>query len=605
MGSIYDTLMRVMSRDEGLLDSIFSAFYVSSLEELLDLLKGFLTENMSILIEDDTFFNRYHSFLYVLSGLIDDTEELYKLRYFVSDNIKELKELNKKYHKKVNNVVCKKDKAYYATCEYINKLQSNLDTISVHISLNEEPDDIHILWYVINELQNPDYLFYIFEKNPDLVNAKDEEKTSLFKLVCDYYLNNISDLDKETIKYYKRIITLFLENPNLRVNDAELVNILMDAERTLPHTSIEGRQDVNFLINEINGHYATINADEKKTALDYIKQGCPVDSFANFTSRDDERKDLQGLFTLSIDRSGSNKIGNGMLFDDTFSYIPTNDGGAILYVHVPDVDYYVKKNSETDMFMRSLGESIYLKNYRTHLLHPALGTLCSLRQGEARPAITFRIKLDCNGAIRDIDFFESIVNVNYNLTTKDAGTFMKNNNDKKLFILNDMFEMAKQMRRRRKETIGKRSKANIIIDEFNIAPDMGTAAFFQDQGIVFPYKNFAGKKSPFAREDVAKVGDYLDTHDLSEEQRDLLTSIFDANHRVYYDTVNHGNNSFGGVPMGNVGNPLREYISLETLRLIKDIIIKKEGNIDYWESRIERDCIEFTETSARIKTLYK
>jgi len=379
----------------------------------------------------------------------------------------------------------------------------------------------------------------------------------------------------------------------------------MDAERTLPHTSIEGRQDVNFLINEINGHYATINADEKKTALDYIKQGCPVDSFANFTSRDDERKDLQGLFTLSIDRSGSNKIGNGMLFDDTFSYIPTNDGGAILYVHVPDVDYYVKKNSETDMFMRSLGESIYLKNYRTHLLHPALGTLCSLRQGEARPAITFRIKLDCNGAIRDIDFFESIVNVNYNLTTKDAGTFMKNNNDKKLFILNDMFEMAKQMRRRRKETIGKRSKANIIIDEFNIAPDMGTAAFFQDQGIVFPYKNFAGKKSPFAREDVAKVGDYLDTHDLSEEQRDLLTSIFDANHRVYYDTVNHGNNSFGGVPMGNVGNPLREYISLETLRLIKDIIIKKEGNIDYWESRIERDCIEFTETSARIKTLYK
>ena len=182
---------------------------------------------------------------------------------------------------------------------------------------------------------------------------------------------------------------------------------------------------------------------------------------------------------------------------------------------------------------------------------------------------------------------------------------MKNNNDKKLFILNDMFEMAKQMRRRRKETIGKRSKANIIIDEFNIAPDMATAAYFQDQGIVFPYKNFAGKKSPFAREDVAKVGDYLDTHDLSEEQRDLLTSIFDANHRVYYDTVNHGNNSFGGVPMGNVGNPLREYISLETLRLIKDIIIRKEGNIDYWESRIERDCIEFTETSARIKSLYK
>ena len=605
MGSTYNTLMYVMSHDEVSLDQVFSSFYVASLEELIATINAFFSENLIDLIENDTFFNRYHSFLYVLDSKLSNPDDVLKLKVFVNSTIKKLKDNNKKYNKKIDGVTVKKDRRYYLTCEWIKQLQSNLDSINVHLYLSSEPDDICMLWYVINELKNPDYLFYIFEQCPELINVKDKEKKSIFSAVCDYYLNFINDLDKEDIKYYKRVITLFLEHPKLRVSDTELVNILMEAEKVLPRVSVEGRQNVNYLITEINRHYSTINADAKKTALDYVKQDCPVDIITNLANRSKgERRDLQEMFTISIDRSSSNKIGN-MLFDDAISFKLLGNGEAILYVHVPDVDFYVKKDSETDMFMRSLGESVYAKNYKTPLLNPTMANLCSLRQGEVRPAITFRIRLDQSGEIKDIDFVESVVRVNYNLTTRDALTFMGNNSDNRLFVLNDMYEFAKAMRKRRKETIGKRSKSNIIVDEFNIAPDMGTAAYFLERGIVFPYKNFAGKKSPFAREDVAKVADYIDHNDLDAEQKEFLTSVFDANHRVYYDTVNHGNHSFNGVAMGNVGNPLREYISLETLRLIKDLIINKEGNVDYWESRIERDCIEFTETTARIKTLYK
>ena len=604
MGNTYDTLKRIMSNDKISLAEIYSSFYVTDLEEFLSVLKGFLADNLSELIENDTFFSEYHSFLYVVSSLLEDTNDLYRLRTHVNETIKELRELNKKYNKKIDNI--KKDGTYYRTCEYITKLNRNLDSINVHIQINEEPDEIHMLSFIIHELKNPDYLFYFFENRPDLVNVKSDDGTSIFNNVCTYYLNNINDLDKEDIKYYKRVIMLFLENPNLKINDSELVGILMYAERTLPHVSIEGRQNINFLIGEINSHYTTINADAKTTSLDYLKKECPVDIITNLSNRSKgERVNLKDMFTLSVDRSSSNKIGNNMLFDDAFSFTKLPNGDALLYVHVPDVDFYVKKDSETDKFMRSLGESVYVRNYKTHLLNPTLGNLCSLKQGEVRPAITFKVLLGPLGEIKDIDFMESVVRVNYNLSTRDAITFMENNSDNRLFVLNDMFNYAKEMRKRRKETIGKRNKANIIIDEFNIGIDMGTAGYFMDKGIIFPYKNFEGKRSPFSREDVSKVGDYLDHHELSNEQRELLTNIFDANHRVYYDIVNHGNNSFGGAPVGNVGNPLREYISLETLRLIKDLIINKEGNIDYWESRVDRDCIEYTETTARIKTLYK
>ena len=35
------------------------------------------------------------------------------------------------------------------------------------------------------------------------------------------------------------------------------------------------------------------------------------------------------------------------------------------------------------------------------------------------------------------------------------------------------------------------------------------------------------------------------------------------------------------------------------------IIIEGRKKQQYWEERVERDCIEYTETSARIKGLYK
>ena len=97
----------------------------------------------------------------------------------------------------------------------------------------------------------------------------------------------------------------------------------------------------------------------------------------------------------------------------------------------------------------------------------------------------------------------------------------------------------------------------------------------------------------------------LKSNDLSEEDINYLYSIFDINNRVYYDNIALPNISYGGSIATNVGNPLREYISLEACRAIKDMVINKEKNKAYWEERIIRDVVEYTETSAKIRQLYK
>ena len=59
------------------------------------------------------------------------------------------------------------------------------------------------------------------------------------------------------------------------------------------------------------------------------------------------------------------------------------------------------------------------------------------------------------------------------------------------------------------------------------------------------------------------------------------------------------------MPYSNCGNPLREYISLDTCRLVKDLMIDDNHNTDYWEEKLSNDCVELSEASSKVKELYK
>jgi hypothetical protein len=142
------------------------------------------------------------------------------------------------------------------------------------------------------------------------------------------------------------------------------------------------------------------------------------------------------------------------------------------------------------------------------------------------------------------------------------------------------------------------------MDEFNILPDLETAKYCEKNGIIFPYKNYGGKLPSGSRKHIKAVQQFEAENNLDEESSKLLNSIFDIYNRVFYDTINYGNKTYKGAPCGSVGNPMREYIALETDRLIKDVIIH-DSNLDYWQERIENDCIEYTEISAKIKELYE
>lgn len=581
------------------IQEMLSLFLTEDMSEFINIIKEFIEDSYEELLEVDNFFDDYHIFLYdITEKCNNNTEYLYLIKYLINSSIKILKNFNKDYNKNI----CKKDKYFFITRKILGDLEANLEYLDDYLEDSFELTDFKVIWFIINDLKNPDYLFRILELNPEKANIKDSKNITLFRRLVDNYLANLNNLSDDDIKYYKRVFVLLLESDELYLDNNELITILMDLENNLTHVLKDRKNHISFLINEINQHYSIINGDSRVNAIRNLKTEAPT--IIRDTCKYRERIDLTSLFTFSIDTVNDKQL-NTLLIDDAFSIVENKDNTYLLYIHVPDVDHFIKKDSETDKFMRSIGESVYKRDYRTQLLNPLISSKMNLQQGNDRAAISFIFKIDQYGNLLDIDFKESIINVNYNLNNVKANMYMHHFDDERLIeALTILSNIVKPLRKKLKNKCNKKG-ANLIIEEINVFTDIMVAEYMKDACLPFIYKNYLGLRSKHTKEDIVAINNFIKSNDLSQEDINYLYSIFDINNRVYYDNVALPNSSFGGFIATNVGNPLREYISLEACRAIKDMVINKEQNRAYWEERIIRDVVEYTETSAKIRQLYK
>ena len=597
MNSTVDKIKRIINNNNITLPEIYAAFLCDNTADLVCSIKEEINDNIESISHNEYFIGNYHLFFYILiDKLGNNIEDFTQINYLLHDTIKSLKCCIKKYTKGT----LPKDAYFHTVHSFIGKLERVLDYIDTAKEELEESSLYRMMWFIITELKNIDYLFRIIELHPEYINLKNKDRDSILKVLVEYIYANLKFWDSETIRYYKRVFVFFLESDELSLTNDELIGILSISETNLINTSIEVKKHIRFIINEINSHYEIINKDSRINAQSHV--GKTVSQTLLIPTLDN-RVDLRNEFTISIDAVRNSNIEN-RLIDDAYTLKELPNGEIELMIHIPDVGEFIGDCSSLDNHMRGLGESVYAHAYKTPLIPYDLATQMSLVKGEERPALTFIIKLDSTGQIIDFDMKKSLVRVNYNLTRRQADMFMTHNNDERLFVLNKLYEASVMLRTLRKEKIGNRRKGEIIMDEMNIYPDLLVASYCMENRIVLPYKNYAGKRSVRNVEHVSLCEKFATNIRLTEYEKEVLYSVFDIYNRVYYDTVFKVNKSTKNRPIGNVGNPLREYISLESDRMIKDIIIDKKRNEDFWRERIERDCIEYTETSAKIKQLY-
>lgn len=150
------------------------------------------------------------------------------------------------------------------------------------------------------------------------------------------------------------------------------------------------------------------------------------------------RRDLTHLPLMTIDGQST------LDFDDALS-IEDRDDCLVVGVHISDVAEFVEKGGDLDQEALTRGSSIYMADHRIPMLPTGFAeNLCSLREGEIRPAISTMIRLKDSGEVIDFEIIPSLIRVAHQRTYYDVNQVAED--DPQIMKL---YDIAKKFRRKR------------------------------------------------------------------------------------------------------------------------------------------------------------
>ena len=224
-----------------------------------------------------------------------------------------------------------------------------------------------------------------------------------------------------------------------------------------------------------------------------------------------QRRDLRNLMTFTIDPKTAKDL------DDAIS-LEKRDSSYRLYVHVADVDYYVKYNTELYKEAIRRGTSVYLGNTVIPQFPKKLSEqLCSLNPKEDKMTKTILMDFDLNGDLINFDIFHSVIKSSKKMDY-DSVNQVLSGEEKIEYIpyeknLKEMNELSQILTRKREErgsiTInndemqmeynengkltsiknGSRGPAQIMIENFMLKANETSAIYAHWLNIPFIYRN--------------------------------------------------------------------------------------------------------------------
>lgn len=109
---------------------------------------------------------------------------------------------------------------------------------------------------------------------------------------------------------------------------------------------------------------------------------------------------------------------------------PENSGGVVVTVAIADVAAYIGDGSAMDREARSRGNSVYFPGRVVPMLPERISNnLCSLREGEDRPAMAVRMQFDRNGRKISHRFHRILMRSAWKLTYEDAQALAEGKRD--------------------------------------------------------------------------------------------------------------------------------------------------------------------------------
>ncbi len=162
-----------------------------------------------------------------------------------------------------------------------------------------------------------------------------------------------------------------------------------------------------------------------------------------------DRIDLRKVSTITIDPEDAKD------FDDAISIQKSGKDEFIVGIHIADVSYFVKEDSEIDVEAMSRGTSVYLVNKVVPMLPEKLSNdICSLKENKDRLTFSVLITLDKSFKLKSYEIKETVIRSDKRFSYEEVQDII---DSKKGIFLDELLLLHKISKRFYKERMKKGS----------------------------------------------------------------------------------------------------------------------------------------------------
>jgi len=331
------------------------------------------------------------------------------------------------------------------------------------------------------------------------------------------------------------------------------------------------------------------------------------------------RRDLREEEIFTIDGDDAKDL------DDAVSLKILENGNYFLGVHIADVSYYVKENSEIDKEAFNRATSVYLVDRVLPMLpHKLSNGICSLNGGVDRFAVSCTMEINDKGDVVSYDIFPSVINSKLRMTYKKVNDILEKN------IVDEAYKPFEQTLRKMKElsdilrenkdkrgyidfdipeakilvdekgvptdvVLRERGKGEMLIEDFMIVANETVATHINYLTLPFIYRihgepnqeklnsflNFTGAlgykiTGKLKKSSPKSVQMLLNSLKDKEEFQILSTILLRSMQKAVYSESNIGHFGLGSTCYTHFTSPIRRYPDTTVHRLLRTYIFENK-----------------------------
>ena len=554
---------------------------------------------------------------------VDDLKKLLKTLNRMEDNLKVYRTKKDNYmlfsnsHLKIGTMIGNK-KGF----GFVNVDDSNIDIFVAPSNMNNAIDKDRVIVEVINE-------------------KGDEIEGKVVRIVD----RNLDVMVGEYIQGKNGKGTIKLDNDKLKIEieiDKEASMNAIDGHKVLVKVGkkLRGNEYKGHII-KILGHKTDPGVDILSIAAKYnIEEEFPEAVLEEVEKIPDHvleheyegRRDLREEIIFTIDGADTKDI------DDAISIEKLENNNYKLGVHIADVSYYVRENTEIDKDAYLRGTSVYLADRVIPMLPRQLSNgICSLNPDVDRLAISCVMEIDEKGKVVDYEIFESVIKSKKQMTYTNVNKILEDNiipEGYEEFVdkLKLMGDCAKRLRKAKikngyidfeieeaklivddkgevtEVTLRDRGTGEKLIEDFMIAANETVASHIYYMELPFVYRvhgipseekiqNFLKFVGVLGHRVNGKIKDLtpITMQNLLEQLKDvkeyhiLSAQLLRCMQKAIYDKVNIGHFGLGSQCYTHFTSPIRRYPDTTVHRLLRTYLFNHnmdKDTLEYWDNKL-------------------